>query len=96
MHDDKYDSISSLANFDKLPDSALVGAKTLSSLIDVSRTTINGMVKNGLLPPSRAICGSMARWNVGEIREALKKLNDEATAKSRRGGYRERSAGEQQ
>lgn len=60
----------SARNFDKLPDSALVGIGTVQVLDDCSRATVYRRVDAGLLPkPIKR--GATVSFNVGELRRFL-------------------------
>lgn len=61
-------------NFDELPPSAQVPARTLATLLDISEVTVWRWTKAGKLPAPRKIGANTTRFNVGEVREALAKL----------------------
>ncbi|CAJ0849554.1 helix-turn-helix transcriptional regulator [Ralstonia flatus] len=63
-------SVTPLARFDDLPNSANVDCKTVAALLSCTRTTVWRRSKAGLLPKPRKF-GSSARWNVGELRAVL-------------------------
>lgn len=62
-------------NFDTLPASAQLPARKLAILLDVSEVTIWRWAKAGKLPRPRKIGANTTRFNVGEVREALAKLD---------------------
>jgi predicted DNA-binding transcriptional regulator AlpA len=60
-----------VSGFDKAPDSAQVDVEVVAALADVSRASVYRYSKAGILPAPRKFGGS-SRWNVGELRAALK------------------------
>lgn len=61
-------------NFDQLPASAQVPARTVAALLDVSEVTVWRWAKSGKLPAPRRFGEGTTRFNVGELREAISKL----------------------
>lgn len=61
----------SLKQFDSLPDSAHVQARTVAALVGVSEATVWRMVKRGTLPAPKKVSERATRWNVGELRRAM-------------------------
>ena len=61
-------------NFDDLPASAQVPARTLATLLGVSEVTIWRWTKAGKLPTPRKLGANTTRYAVGEVREAISKL----------------------
>lgn len=61
----------SLSQFDSLPDSAHVPARTVAAVVGVSEATVWRMVKRGTLPEPRKVSARATRWNVGSLRRAL-------------------------
>lgn len=60
----------SIANFDALPDSAHVPARTVAAVIGMSEATVWRMVKRGKLIPKKL--GERAtRFNVGDVRNLM-------------------------
>jgi predicted DNA-binding transcriptional regulator AlpA len=60
-----------VSGFDKHPDSAQVDVEVVAALASISRATVYRYSKAGILPAPRKFGGS-SRWNVGELRAALK------------------------
>lgn len=58
-------------NFDKLPDSALIGSPTVQAVTGKSRATIWRWINSGILPKPKKLGSSQNLWTVGEIRSAL-------------------------
>ena len=86
--DSQSKSTEQLINFDDLPGSALVPLITLQQLYGVSRPTIHKMVEDGDLPQPIVLRGSVNRWLVSEVREAMSALTAGARGrKSVRGGF---------
>lgn len=65
-------------NFDELPASAQVPARTLATLLNVSEVTVWRWSKAGKLPTPRKLGGNTTRFTVGEVRAALAKLGGAA------------------
>lgn len=61
----------SLANFDELPDAAMVDIRTVSALMGRGRSTIWRDVKLGRFPAPVKMGPGCTRWNVGVIRRTL-------------------------
>ena len=61
----------SLKQFDSLPDSAHVQARTVAAVVGVSQATVWRMVKRGTLPAPKKVSDRATRWNVGELRRAM-------------------------
>ena len=62
-----------LKHFDSLPDSAHVRAPTVAALFACSQITVWRRSKAGTLPAPRKLSEAITAWNVGELREVLKK-----------------------
>jgi predicted DNA-binding transcriptional regulator AlpA len=60
-----------LTSFDDLPDSAHVGDRVVCGLYGCSRATAWRRVAAGLIPAPKKF-GRSTRWNVGELRAALR------------------------
>lgn len=67
-----------LKSFDELPDSAYVALPVVCSLFSCSPATAWRRVRDGLLVAPRRIGTRTTRWQVGELREALAKVKEEA------------------
>lgn len=63
-----------LANFDSLPDSALVDVKTVSAVLGRSPSSIWRDARLGKLPAPLKTGPACTRWNVGAIRRHLAAL----------------------
>lgn len=85
-----------LRDFDKLPDAAFVDKAAVAVLFFLNEHTIEGLVKRGGLPRPITIGGSK-RWNVGQLREVLRAMLEQAQkpppAKRARGRPRTRTEG---
>lgn len=55
----------------ELPPEALVDAKTVAGLLQVSRSTVWRWVKEGLLPAPIPCGPRLTRWKLGDIRAVL-------------------------
>lgn len=64
-------AIEILANFDRLPDAALVPEPVVNALFGQSHSTTWREVKAGRLPAPRKTTVRNTRWVVGELRKAL-------------------------
>lgn len=62
----------SLQGFDSLPDSSFVPLSVVCSLFSCSRATAWRRVRSGQLVAPHRIGSRTTRWQVGELREALK------------------------
>lgn len=62
------------SNFDDLPASAQVPARTVAALLDISEVSVWRWVKSGRLPAPRKFGEATTRFNVGELREALARV----------------------
>lgn len=60
-----------LTNFDQLPDAANVSVQIVAGLFGCKIPTIWARLRRKEIPEPRRF-GSHTRWNVGELREALK------------------------
>ncbi len=61
-----------VASFDKLPDSALIDARTLPGITGKHLNTVTRWVKAGILPaPVKLPLSTNRCWRVGEVRRAL-------------------------
>lgn len=63
-----------LANFDRLPDSAMVDVKTVSAILGKSESSTWRDARAGKLPRPIKTGPACTRWNVGEIRRHLAAL----------------------
>ncbi|MDD2872758.1 MAG: transcriptional regulator [Azoarcus sp.] len=63
-----------LANFDSLPDSALVDVKTVAGILGRSPSSIWRDARMGRLPRAVKPGPACTRWNVGAIRRHLAAL----------------------
>ncbi|WP_299066991.1 transcriptional regulator [Accumulibacter sp.] len=63
-----------LAEFDSLPDSALVDARTIAGLMGCSINTIWRRSKAKKLPAPVRVSEAQTRWRVGDVRKALNSL----------------------
>lgn len=59
-----------IANFDNLPDSALVDQKAVQALVGCGATSVWRWVKNGTLPTPLRL-GRSVRWRVGDLKALL-------------------------
>jgi predicted DNA-binding transcriptional regulator AlpA len=71
IHDTAQAVPESLKQFDSLPDSAHVQARTVAAVLGLSEATIWRMVKRGKLPAPKKVSERATRWNVGELRRAM-------------------------
>jgi predicted DNA-binding transcriptional regulator AlpA len=62
-----------LRNFDALPDSANVRQPVVEALFACSAATVWRRVKSGTLPAPRKLSPMISAWNVGELRQVLRK-----------------------
>lgn len=63
-----------LANFDSLPDSALVDVKTVSAILGRSPSSIWRDARTGKLPAPIKTGPACTRWNVAALRRHLAAL----------------------
>lgn len=63
-----------LANFDSLPDSAMVSVKTVAGILGRSQSSIWRDAKQGTIPKPVKTGPYCTRWNVGAIRRHLASL----------------------
>ncbi|MBL8465915.1 MAG: transcriptional regulator [Thauera sp.] len=63
-----------LANFDQLPDSAMVDVRTVSAVLGRSPSSIWRDARNGRLPAPIKTGPACTRWNVAAIRRHLAAL----------------------
>lgn len=64
---------SALRHFDGLPDSANVRQPVVEALFACSGATVWRRVKAGTIPAPRKLSARISAWNVGELRQALRK-----------------------
>ena len=64
----------SLAQFDSLPDSALIDVRVYASLLSCSPNTIWRRAKAETIPAPIRVSSQQTRWRVGEVRKALNSL----------------------
>jgi predicted DNA-binding transcriptional regulator AlpA len=62
-----------LKHFDSLPDAANVRQPVVEALFACSDSTVWRRTKDGTIPRPRKLSPRVTAWNVGELREALKK-----------------------
>ena len=60
-----------LANFDQLPDAANVSVQTVAALYGCKVPTVWARLRRMEIPQPRHF-GAHTRWNVGQLRQALK------------------------
>nr|WP_150559721.1 transcriptional regulator [Pandoraea bronchicola] len=60
-----------LASFDTLPGSAYVNVRAVAGLYGCSVSTVWRRAASGLIPQPKKL-GHSTRWNVGELRTALR------------------------
>ncbi len=65
----------SLAEFDHLPDSALIDVRVYAGLLSCSPNTIWRRAKAETLPSPIRISPQQTRWRVGDVRAALAALS---------------------
>lgn len=63
-----------LANFDSLPDSALIDVKTVAAVLGRSTSSIWRDARSGNLPAPIKTGPACTRWNVGALRRHLAAL----------------------
>lgn len=63
-----------LANFDALPDSALIDVRTVAAVLGRSTSSIWRDSRSGTLPAPIKTGPACTRWNVGAIRRHLAAL----------------------
>lgn len=66
------------ANFDRLPDSAMVDVKTVAAILGKSESSIWRDARSGNLPRPFKTGPACTRWNVGAIRRHLAALKGDA------------------
>lgn len=64
----------SLANFDKLPDSAHVRLPVVAALHGISNVTVWRWVQSGRLPAPTKLGPNTTGWRVGALREKFAKV----------------------
>jgi predicted DNA-binding transcriptional regulator AlpA len=62
-----------LRHFDDLPDSAFVRLPVVAGLLDVSEGSVWRYAKQGIIPAPEKLGPRTTAWNVGKLREALKR-----------------------
>jgi predicted DNA-binding transcriptional regulator AlpA len=62
-----------LAHYDSLPDSAHVRLPVVKALVGCSSSTVWRMAHSGALPAPRKLSERVTAWNVGELRQFLKR-----------------------
>lgn len=60
-----------LADFDRLPDSALIDVATVARVMSYSRNHVWRLARSGKLPKPIKLGPNSTRWKVSEIRAAL-------------------------
>lgn len=71
-----------LAEFDSLPDSALIDARTIAGLMGCSINTVWRRAKAKALPAPIRVSAAQTRWRVGDVRKALSDLGNTACERS--------------
>ena len=61
----------STKNFDALPDSAHVPARTVAAVIGMSEATVWRLAKAGKLTPKKPAAAKGTRFSVGEVRKLI-------------------------
>lgn len=64
-------ALSTLHEFDKLPDVSVVGSTVVAALLDCSKVTVWRLAKHKKIPKPLDL-GSRKKWNVGELRTFLR------------------------
>lgn len=67
-----------LANFDRLPDSAMVDVKIVAAILGKSESSTWRDARTGTLPRPVKTGPACTRWNVGAIRRHLAALSGES------------------
>lgn len=62
-----------LRHFDDLPDSAFVRLPVVAGLLDVSEGSVWRYARQGIIPSPEKLGPRTTAWNVGKLRDALKK-----------------------
>jgi len=69
--------LKSVADFDKLPDSAYIRINAVAEIFGCSKPTIYRMIQRGEFPSPRALSPRTTSWNVGELRIKMKQIQDQ-------------------
>lgn len=67
-----------LTHYSSLPDEAHVRVDVVAGLIGASRATIYRMVSRGRLPAPRKLSPGVSAWRVGDLRQSLAAMVQEA------------------
>lgn len=70
----------SVAEFDSLPDSALIDVGAIALLMGCSTNTVWRRAKSGILPAAIRVSTQQTRWRVGDVRNALAALSNQPEA----------------
>mgnify|MGYP002402792960 FL=1 len=76
-------SQTSLMNFDELPNTANVRLPVMLSLFACSRATLYRLIKRGVIPQPRRLGDRASVWQVGEVRQSLSNLKNDAANTSK-------------
>ena len=68
---------STLAEFDKLPDSALIDVRSYALLLGCSANTIWRRAREKRIPAPIRVSTQQTRWRVGDVRRALAALSNQ-------------------
>lgn len=69
-----------LAEFDKLPDSALIDVRSYALLLGCSENTIWRRAREKRIPAPLRVSTQQTRWRVGDVRRALAALSNQPEA----------------
>ena len=69
-----------LAEFDKLPDSALIDVRSYALLLGCSENTIWRRAREKRIPAPIRVSTQQTRWRVGDVRRALAALLNQREA----------------
>jgi predicted DNA-binding transcriptional regulator AlpA len=66
---------SSIVDFDSLPDSVYVRLPTVMAIFACSKSSVLRHINTGRIPKAHKLSSRTVGWNVGELREALAKID---------------------
>ena len=69
-----------LAEFDKLPDSALIDVRSYALLLSCSENTIWRRARQKTIPAPIRVSTQQTRWRVGDVRRSLAALSSQPEA----------------
>lgn len=72
-------SMMSLAKFNELPDCSYVRQPIVLSLLSCSKSTLWRLVKSSKVPSPKKISSRISAWNVGQLRLALQKIDEQSS-----------------